>query len=134
MSIFKIDTNELEKNKNILGDDLGIYYTYIYSDIYGLIYQWQEYKELFYKSQRRIELINKSTGSFFWLIQKNMLSSIILTICRLTDEIKPSRINATHLSIYIIPKNIIDKDLKKEIYKICSLIRKNVVRIRSERG
>jgi hypothetical protein len=133
MGIFKIDENELEKNKKILGDELGVYYSYIYNDVYGLIYQWQEYKELFNKSQTRIELINKSTGSFFWLIQKTMLSSIILTICRLTDEIKPSRIDKTHLSIYIIPKNLIDVDFKREINMICSLIRKNVREIRNER-
>jgi hypothetical protein len=133
MALFKIDEKELEKNKQILGCELGIYYTYIYNDVYSLIYEWQEYKELFNKSKKRFEIMNKSTGSFFWLIQNILLQNIILAICRLTDEIRPRKIDKTHLSIYILPKAINDNEFKVEINKICSQIRKSVCEIRDQR-
>jgi len=133
MSFFKIDERVLDSNKLILGDELGIYYSYLYNDIISLIYEWNEYKELFNKSQTRIDIINKKTGSFFWLIQKTLLENIILAICRLTDEVKPTRIDKKHLSIYILPKSITDIDFRNQIHSVCSQIRKSVSTIREQR-
>jgi hypothetical protein len=133
MPSIKLDKEVLKRNQEVLGIKLGEYFSYIYDDVYYLIYVWQEFNELFGKSTKRLDVLNESTSSFFSLVQNLMMANIVLGICRLTDPIKPPRIDTTHLSLYILPKEINEPNFKKEIYTICSKIKKEAKEIRDAR-
>ena len=122
-------------NKNIetMGHELGEYFTFIYNETYNLIYKWQEYMELYGRSDKRIELLNESTSSFFALIQRTMLSNIVMNICRLTDSKKDSRSEKLHLTVMRLPELINDVDFRKEICIIIKRIRKSVKIIKENR-
>jgi AbiU2 len=132
MDASSVNEDVLKKNKELLGDDFGEYFTFIYNDIYYLIYKWQEYNELF-NTKKRVDVLNESTSSIFSLFQNVLITNIVLSICRLTDPIKQNRTSTLHLSIYKLPEYITDMEFKTEIYRLCSEIRKKVKEIRLTR-
>jgi hypothetical protein len=57
------------------------------SELSGLHARWKIYNQLFI-DQKRIDLLNESAGSLFYLIERVICDDLLLGICRLTDPAK----------------------------------------------
>ena len=63
--------------------------------------------------ETRIELLNKSAPSFFFLVQKTLIDSVILDIAKLTDPIESCK--KKNITLRAIPNYIDDEIFKSEI-------------------
>lgn len=73
-----------KKHIEVLGQELGSIYTALYNEVAWLHLQWDEYMKLF-GEKHRVEILNKSAGGFFRMIQNVLSDDVILGIARLTD-------------------------------------------------
>jgi hypothetical protein len=128
-----MNEDELHRYKEVMGNDLGEYFSHYYEYVYRVIYKWQEYNELFGKGDRRLDVLNESTSSFFVLFQEIMLKSIVIDICKLIEQVKSRDSQKKRLSIQLIIKTIEDIEFKTVIQKIFSRIKKNEKELRDIR-
>lgn len=106
--------DESKKNMtDILGDDFGSFLYVIYNEIAWLSLKWSEYCQLFAVKETRIELLNQSAPSFFFLIQRTLLDSIILGVARLIDPCNSGK--KKNITLIAIPNYINDQNLKEDI-------------------
>lgn len=68
-----------------MGPDLGEVFYSLTNDLTWLHAKWQQYRGLFGVSEERLELINRSAGAFFWVVQETLWDEMLLHISRLTD-------------------------------------------------
>lgn len=75
-----IHTNDDLKQKriNAMGDHLGLLYDSIYNEVIWIHFKWLEYEELYGRSEKRIEILNKSAAWFFFIIQRTLFHDILL--------------------------------------------------------
>jgi hypothetical protein len=78
-----------------MGSDIGAKYFVLYNDVVWLHMKWQEYRKLFAKSEGRIDLLNESAATFFYVVQKTLWDDILLHVCRLTDKTSAGGKNLT---------------------------------------
>ena len=71
-----------------MGGDLGPVYHALSNDVTWLHAKWAQYRQLFAKSERRIDLLNKAAGHFFRILQDTLFEEVILHIARLTGPQK----------------------------------------------
>jgi hypothetical protein len=128
-----MNEEELHRNKELMGNYLGEYFSHYYEYVYRVIYKWQEYNELFGKGERRLDVLNESTSSFFVLVQEIMLKSIVIDICKLIEQVKSRDSPKKRLSIQLIIRTIEDNEFKTVIQKIFSRIKKNEKELRNIR-
>lgn len=86
----------------VLGPTLGPLYNELYNEVVGLHAKWIEYRKLYAKSEKRIDLLNKTAGFFFLVIQNALWENILLHIARLTDP--PGKRMRTNLTLQRLPK------------------------------
>ncbi len=100
---------------DILGNDFGSFLYVIYNEIAWLSLKWSEYCQLFAMKETRIELLNQSAPSFFFLVQRTLLDSIILGIAKLTDPCNSGK--NKNITLNAIPDYIDDQNsnLKEDI-------------------
>lgn len=60
-------------------------YDELRSEITWLHGRWLTYRELFAENPRRIELLNESAGTFFYIIQDVLLDEVQVCLSKLTD-------------------------------------------------
>lgn len=96
-------TSEAIKANNIalMGRELGEIYTALTQELVHLYYVWGQYEDLF-ASEEKVELLNRSAGSFFALAQDTLWKTVLLGICRLTDPVGQGR--HRRLTINGLPK------------------------------
>lgn len=105
---------EIKKNMtDVLGDEFGSFLYIIYNEIAWLSLKWNEYCQLFSVRETRIKLLNQSAPSFFFLVQRTLLDSIILGIAKLTDPRESCK--NRNITLNAIPDYINDEVLRKEI-------------------
>jgi len=71
------------------------------------------YRDLFGTNKEFLELLNNSSGTFFYLVQTGFLENIIISISRLVDP--PNSNGYKNLSLNGVINLIEDKTLKKEL-------------------
>ncbi len=98
---------------DVLGDDFGSFLYVISNQIAWLSLKLDEYCQLFAVKETRIELLNQSAPSFFFLIQRTLLESIILGIAKLTDSYKSG--SKKNITLNTITSYINDEDLREDI-------------------
>ena len=49
-------------------------------------FNWRTYRQLFATNAKRIDLLNDSAPSFFWLLHRTLLDAVVLGVCHLTDK------------------------------------------------
>jgi hypothetical protein len=64
-------------------------------------------------SAAQIDLLNESAPSFFWLLQRNLWDSVVLSIARLTGS--PRSMGQDNLALRRLPSAIGDVDLKRKV-------------------
>lgn len=101
---------ELEQNKQAMGEKLGKLYTVLSRELVWLYRQWYEYGALYGTKQSRVDILNRSASDFFAIVQDLFFSEIHLGISRLTD---PAATGKKHnLSLQQLPLFIQDEELK----------------------
>lgn len=108
-------TGEEAKEQNItaMGEALGVQYTQLWQETAQLSMMWSEFSELFGTKLSRIELMNRSAGAFFRMVQDGIWEAIVLHIARLTDPSQsPGGKDRQNLTLHNLPGLIPDPKLK----------------------
>lgn len=71
-----------------MGRDLGTLHFELWTDLSDLHVAWQEYSELYVKSEQNVILLNQTAPKFFYYAQRMFEHGILLYLCRLTDPIQ----------------------------------------------
>ena len=82
----------------------GPIYDELRSEIIWLHGRWLTYRELFAESPRRIELLNESAGTFFYIIENVLLDEVQISLSKLTDP--PSSGRNNNLSLEQLQLNL----------------------------
>lgn len=72
-------------------EDVSEIYEKIHAETVWLHHRWACYSELFRHTPRRIELLNASAPTFFFIVQELIERDVVLSFSRLTD---PARDNS----------------------------------------
>ncbi|MBN2712039.1 MAG: hypothetical protein JXR97_06335 [Planctomycetes bacterium] len=96
-------------------------------DIWSALFLLNQYKQLYQKSQLRIDLLNETAPDFFGRLQRIYWDQMMMAVSRLTDphETKSNR----SLSVYYLKKYCYDKGLKESIGKDVRALIKDVVKL-----
>tara|TARA_R110000868_G_scaffold217433_4_gene467525 strand:- start:5 stop:646 length:642 start_codon:yes stop_codon:yes gene_type:complete len=101
-----------------MGQDLGTSFYAIYIELVELHVIWQQYRQLFGDSTGTIELLNRTAGLFFKIIQDELWDSVLLGVSRMTDP--PATGKNKNLTIQSLPLLISEPELKAEISELCA--------------
>src|SRR4051812_6511106 len=74
------------EHERVLGQATGEFYHALWNDFCSLQFKWQEYEELFAKSPKRIDLLNRAAPSFFAMLEDTLWDDLLLHIARLLDK------------------------------------------------
>lgn len=94
-----------------LGPGLGKIYNSLWNELAWLHIKWNEYRELYGTSPKRINLLNSAAPLFFRIVQDNLWEEVLLSLTRLTDP--PKSRGKGNLTINAIPE-LIQEDLFRE--------------------
>jgi hypothetical protein len=108
-----LTSDELQRRHiQLLGADLGPVYDALYHECAWLHVKWHQYVQLFGTKPERLDLLNRSAGRFFQIVQDAFLDDILLHIARLTDH--PGGEEKTNLSLRSLPALISNRKLRSE--------------------
>jgi len=79
------------KHLEAFGRPLGQLYHALEDDVIWIHAKWLEFRKLYGKSEERIDLLNRTAGFFFGVVQKVLWDDVLLHIARLTDPPKQGR-------------------------------------------
>jgi hypothetical protein len=68
-----------------MGDELGVAYHLLWNECALLHMRWEEYVEMFGKTQAEFDVMNEVAPGFFKSVQDMSWESIVLHLCRFTD-------------------------------------------------
>lgn len=74
-----------------MGPGLGPLYHALENEVTWVHAKWLEYRKLFAKSEKRIDLLNETAGFFFRVVQDVLWDDVLLHIARLTDPARQGR-------------------------------------------
>jgi len=99
-----------------MGLDLGSIYNVLYNDVSWLHVKWGQYRQLFAKSERRIDVLNQAAGHFFRLLQDALFENVLLDLSRLTDPVQTGsgRKAQQNLSLQRLP-SVVPDSLRPEV-------------------
>jgi hypothetical protein len=100
-----------------MGKELGTQYAELWQELAQLNITWLEFIELYGIKKSRIELMNRSAGHFFRMVQDALWEGLMLHIARLTD--RPVVLGRTNLTLHNLPALIPDPTLKSKIEALC---------------
>lgn len=101
-----------------MGKELGVQYAEFWQELAQLNITWSEFMELYGTKKSRIELMNRSAGHFFRMVQDSLWEGLMLHIARLTD--RPIVAGRTNLTLHNLPALIPDAALKAKIDRLCT--------------
>ncbi|MBJ7407642.1 MAG: hypothetical protein JHD07_31865 [Bradyrhizobium sp.] len=102
---------------NAMGEPLGTQYAELWQELAQLNITWSEFIELYGTKKSRIELMNRSAGHFFRMVQDSLWEGLMMHIARLTD--RPVVQGRTNLTLHNLPALIPDATLKSKIEALC---------------
>jgi hypothetical protein len=100
-----------------MGEPLGVQYAELWRELAQLNITWSEFNELYGTKPSRIELMNRSAGHFFRMVQDSLWEGLMLHIARLTD--RPTSLGRTNLTLHNLPALIPDPTLKSKLEALC---------------
>ena len=102
----------------------GEFFYILWNELAWLYLKWNEYIELFNTKPSRIDLMNRTAGQFFQIVNDALLGDCLLHIAQLTDSKKSG--GQRNLTILRLPERIKDTNLKGQIKKLISIAEKEV--------
>jgi hypothetical protein len=97
-----------------MGPELGPVYNILFNDVYWLHAKWAQYRQLFARSERRIDLLNETAGYFSHIIQSTLFEDVVLGLVRLTDRIQTGN-QQKNLTLQSLPSVVSDCKLRDEL-------------------
>ena len=79
--LFEVDWRPEYMEK--MGQELGEHFAVLRTELTEMAWRWQEFRELF-ENESRIELLNRTSPMFFWMVQQALLDEMLLALTRLT--------------------------------------------------
>ena len=96
-----------------MGEELGTAYHLIWNECAFLHTRWEEYVEMFGKSQAEFKLMNEVAPGFFKSVQDNAWEHILLHLCKFADPAKVAgRRTLSMDSLLCIPAAQVVPDIK----------------------
>lgn len=100
-----------------MGTDLGSCFYELYYQLTELHIFWQQYRQLFGTDSETVELLNRTAGLFFKVVQDQLWDSVLLGISRLTD---PSQTGKNkNLTLRSLPGLIPEESVRVEVEALC---------------
>jgi hypothetical protein len=100
-----------------MGQTLGEQYAELWQELAQLNITWSEFMELYGTKPSRIELMNRSAGGFFRMVQDSLWEGLMLHIARLTD--RSVVFGRNNLTLHNLPALIPDANLKARVEALC---------------
>jgi len=101
-----------------MGREVGSAFYPLYVELVELHVVWQQYRQLFGTDSETVELLNRTAGLFFKIVQDELWDSVLLGISRFTDP--PSTGAKKNLTIQTLPLLIDDARLRCEVETLCA--------------
>src|SRR5438552_10766477 len=112
-------SSEQVKDKHVrsLPGDVGPLYHALYNSLTAAYLSWILFKDLFAKSKERVDLLNRTAGTFFLVIQETLRRDVLLAIARITDSVVTGRTqeNATIETLVNDLRAHVEEDFGKEL-------------------
>jgi hypothetical protein len=102
-----------QEHLQAFGPTLGPLYHELYNEVILLHLKWLEYRKLYAKSEKRIELLNETAAFFFGVVQEVLWGNVLLHITRLTDP--PIQGKFKNLTLLCLPDAVADQALADDL-------------------
>jgi hypothetical protein len=109
----------LERAVTDMGEELGRVYNALSTQLSRLQITWNLYRQLYVRSQKRIDILNQTAGYFFGVLQRVLLDEALLHLGRMTDVESISK--RENLTIKRLP-SLVPKALRKEIEGLLAVV------------
>lgn len=96
-----------------MGPRLGPVYHALWNEVLWLHAKWKEYKELYGEKPTRVDLLNRTAGLFFRIVQDALWEDALLHLARLTDP--PCSAGKKNLTLLRLPLLVDDDDLRGQL-------------------
>jgi hypothetical protein len=97
----------------VMGEELGSSFFQLHRRLIELHVVWQQYRQLFGHDAETVDLLNRTAGLFFKIVQDELWDSVLLGISRITD---PSQTGGRkNLTIQSLAPLISDGKLRAEV-------------------
>jgi len=113
MSPSETREQQLAAKRKKMPRDLADLHWHLEDELTWLHLSWNEYKTLFYKSQKRIDLLNATAPDFFVRFSDSVWRETLLNLCRLTDP--PKSVGENNLTVLRLPSMIDDAKLMTKV-------------------
>lgn len=100
-----------------MGPELGASFFQLYRKLVELHVLWQQYRQLFGSEEGTVQLLNRTAGLFFKIVQDELWDSVLLGISRMTDP--PGMGKHRNLTIQSLPPLIGKQSLRTEMEILC---------------
>jgi len=101
-----------------MGQELGVTFYQLHTRLIELHIVWQQYRQLFAGTTGTIELLNRTAGLFFKIVQDELWDSVLLGISRMTDPATTK--HNKNLTINALPLLIKNNfPLRLEVEELC---------------
>lgn len=110
------EKERLERYTSAMGDELGLAYGELTRNLIDLRIVWQQYRQLFGADQETINLLNRTSGLFFQVVERELWDMVLIAITRITDPASSGRKDPRkNLTLRSLPELISDKALRERV-------------------
>jgi hypothetical protein len=100
-----------------MGEELGASFYELYRKLVELHILWQQYRQLYGSEPETVQLLNRTAGLFFKIVQDELWDSVLLGISRMIDP--PATGRNKNLTIQSLPPLLSDPALRAELQDLC---------------
>lgn len=105
-----------ERYTSAMGDELGLAYAELTRNLIDLRIVWQQYRQLFGADQETINLLNRTSGLFFQVVERELWDMVLIAITRITDPASSGRKDPRkNLTLRSLPELISDEALRESV-------------------
>ncbi|MBP5957939.1 hypothetical protein ICA16_19875 [Pseudomonas anatoliensis] len=101
-----------------MGQELGADFYELYVELVELHILWQQYRQLFGNTTDTVQLLNRTAGLFFKIVQDELWDSVLLGVSRMTDP--PGSGKFKNLTVQSLSLLITDYAVKTEVQDLCT--------------
>lgn len=101
-----------------MGQELGVGFYVLHIELIELHVLWQQYRQLFGDTADTVQLLNRTAGLFFKIVQDELWDSVLLGVSRMTDP--PATGKNKNLTVQSLPLLITDPVLRVEAQLLCA--------------
>jgi hypothetical protein len=100
-----------------MGEELGSAFFHLDQKLVELHIVWQQFRQLYGTNEETVQLLNRTAGLFFKVVQDELWDSVLLGISRMTDPADTRW--GKNLTIQSLPPLIAEPGLKAEEQNLC---------------